>query len=28
LIPQCVPDAEGAIALIREHHAQWQRVNA
>ncbi len=28
LIPQCVPDAEGAIALIREHHARWRRENA
>ncbi len=27
LIPQCVSDAEGAVALIREHHTQWQRVN-
>jgi hypothetical protein len=24
-IPQCVPDANNAIALIRKHHAQWAR---
>jgi hypothetical protein len=24
-IPQCVPDADKAIALIRKHHDQWLR---
>jgi hypothetical protein len=22
-IPRCVPDADSAIALLREHHAAW-----
>ncbi|HBH54075.1 MAG TPA: lysine decarboxylase [Planctomycetaceae bacterium] len=26
-IPQCVPDAEAAIALIRTHYEQWQLAN-
>ena len=26
-IPQCVPTADEAIELIREHHSQWQRKN-
>jgi uncharacterized protein (TIGR00730 family) len=24
-IPQCVNDADGAIALVREHHARWKK---
>ena len=24
-IPQCVPGADEAIAINREHHAQWRR---
>ena len=24
-IPRCVPDAAGAIAIVREHHAAWAR---
>jgi hypothetical protein len=24
-IPHCVPTADEAIALLREHHARWQR---
>jgi len=27
LIPQCVPDADAAIDLIREHHARWTLTN-
>lgn len=27
-IPQCVPDADQAIALIRQHHAEWNRKRA
>ena len=26
-IPQCVPSAEEAIAVIREHYASWQNAN-
>jgi uncharacterized protein (TIGR00730 family) len=26
-IPQCVPDSNEAIALIRKHHARWLRAN-
>ena len=26
-IPVCVPDGEGAIAILREHHAKWQEQN-
>jgi hypothetical protein len=22
-LPQCLPDADAAIAVIREHHARW-----
>jgi len=24
-IPQCVADAEAAVAIIREHHRRWRR---
>lgn len=26
-IPQCVPNADEAIRIIREHHIRWQRAN-
>lgn len=27
-LPQCLPDADAAIAVIREHHARWLQQRA